>query len=406
ERLAEEQAALRRVATLAAEGVPSAELFSAVTKEVAHVFSDVDPVVVASVIRFDPGPESALVGASRAYEHEPLGARWVPKDTYVSTRVLRTGSSARVDVADLDSIGGPDADVLRLRGFLYQVGAPIIVDGRLWGAMALNSKQELPPDTDERLESFTELVATAIADAEGRSELAASRRRIVAASDDARRRIERDLHDGVQQQLVALRLELGTMKADPPTGDALKEQLATVTEVLGSVFDALVATARGIHPAILSHGGLAAALRVLGRRSAVPIELHAQIEGPLPDEVEVAAYYVAAEALTNAAKHARASVVHMDVRTDDGTLTLMVRDDGVGGADPGGGSGLVGLRDRVEALGGTITIDSSAGRGTCVVVTLPVATEPDQEIENSSSHHRVSDSGAPRPRARRDQADR
>ena len=154
-----------------------------------------------------------------------------------------------------------------------------------------------------------------------------------------------------------------------------------MTEDVGSVLDALVEIARGIHPAILSQGGLAAALKALARRSAVPVELHAQIDGPLPDEVEVAAYYVAAEALTNAAKHARASVVHMDVTTDDGTLTLMVRDDGVGGADPGGGSGLVGLQDRVEALGGTIKIDSPAGSGTCVVVTLPIAPEPDQEIE-------------------------
>ena len=140
----------------------------------------------------------------------------------------------------------------------------------------------------------------------------------------------------------------------------------------------------GIHPAILSHGGLVAALKALARRSAVPVDVHAQIEGPLPDQVEVAAYYVAAEALTNAAKHARASVVHIYVTTDDGTLTLMVRDDGVGGADPGRGSGLVGLHDRVEALGGTIKIDSRAGpgSGTCIVVTLPIAVEPDQEIEN------------------------
>jgi signal transduction histidine kinase len=185
----------------------------------------------------------------------------------------------------------------------------------------------------------------------------------------------------VQQQLVSLGLELGAMKADPPTGDALREQLATVTEDVGSVFDALVDIARGIHPAILSQGGLAAALKALGRRSAVPVELHAQIEGPLADEVEVAAYYVVAEALTNAAKHARASAVHVDVTSADGTLTLMVRDNGVGGADPGAGSGLVGLQDRVEALGGTIMIDSSAGSGTCVVVTLPIATEPNRRID-------------------------
>jgi signal transduction histidine kinase len=158
--------------------------------------------------------------------------------------------------------------------------------------------------------------------------------------------------------------------------------VASVTEDVGSVLDALVEIARGIHPAILSQGGLAAALRALARRSAVLVVLHAQIEGPFPGEVEVASYYVAAEALTNAAKHARASVVHMDVTTDDGTLTLMVRDDGIGGADPGGGSGLVGLQDRVEALGGTIEIDSSAGSGTCVVVTLPFATEPNEEIES------------------------
>jgi PAS domain S-box-containing protein len=213
-------------------------------------------------------------------------------------------------------------------------------------------------------------------------ELAASRRRIVAASDDARRRIERDLHDGVQQRLVSLRLELGAMKADPPTGDALKEQLAAIREDVGSVLDALLETARGIHPAILSHGGLAAAVKALARRCAVTVAVDAHIDVRLPDEIEVAAYYVASEALTNVAKYAHASAVHIDMTTADGTLTLAVRDDGVGGADPGGGSGLVGLRDRVEALGGTITIDSTAERGTCIVVTLPIPAEPDQEIED------------------------
>ena len=241
----------------------------------------------------------------------------------------------------------------------------------------------MPPATEARLASFTELVATAIANAESSAELAASRRRIVAASDDARRRIERDLHDGVQQQLVSLALELGTMKAEPPTGDALKEQLASVIDDMGSVLDALVETARGIHPAILSQGGLAAALRALARRSGVPVELDTQIEGPLPDDVEVAAYYVAAEALTNAAKHARASVVHIDADTADGAFRLVVRDDGVGGAAPGRGSGLVGLRDRVEALGGAIDIDSPADHGTSIVITFPVATSPVQELEPS-----------------------
>ena len=151
ERLAEEQAALRRVATLIARGVPSAELFSAVSREVEHVFSALGRSLLASVIRFDPGPESVLVGASRAYEHEPIGSRWEPKELYVSTGVLRTRRSARVDAADLDTVGGPDAELLRLRGFLYQVGSPVVVDGVLWGAMCLNSKQELPPDTEGAL---------------------------------------------------------------------------------------------------------------------------------------------------------------------------------------------------------------------------------------------------------------
>src|SRR6266496_5936411 len=171
-RLADEQATLRRVATLVAQGVPPAELFAAVTKEVAHVFSGVEPPLVATVIRFDPGPECVLVSASRPYELEPIGSRWAPKDLYVSTRVLRTRRSARIDEVDLESLSGPDAEVLRRRRFLYQVGSPVVADGRLWGAMTLNSKQALPPDTDERLENFTELVGTAIANAESREALA------------------------------------------------------------------------------------------------------------------------------------------------------------------------------------------------------------------------------------------
>jgi signal transduction histidine kinase len=305
----------------------------------------------------------------------PAGVRWPIKGTNVAWLVLQTGRPARIDdfSAATDSIGV----AVREAGYKSAIGSPIVVEGRLWGVISASSTEgPMPPGIEARLTSFTELVATAIANAEGSEELAASRRRIVAASDDARRQIERDLHDGVQQQLVSLGLELGAMKADPPNGAALRERLGRVTEDVGTVFDALVEIARGIHPAILSQGGLAAALKALGRRSAVPVELQAQIEGPLLDEVEVAAYYVAAEALTNVAKHARASFVLMDVMTADGTLTLKVQDDGVGGADPGGGSGLVGLRDRVEALGGTITIDSTAGTGTRVVATVPISAEP------------------------------
>jgi signal transduction histidine kinase len=349
---------------------------------------------LAVVGRFDPGPELTIVGVSKSVDVVPLGSRWPLDDLFAPTQVLRTGRSARIRADDLASAGGEAAEFLRRHGYVSQVACPIVVEGRNWGAMTVAASNDLPPDTEERLERFTELVATAIANAESSAELAASRRRIVAASDDARRRIERDLHDGVQQQLVSLGLELGTMKVDPPTGDALKEQLARASTDVVSVLDALVELARGIHPAILSRGGLAAALRVLARRSAVPVELVAQIDGKLPDDVEVAAYFVAAEALTNTAKHARASVVHLEVTTADGTLTLMVRDDGVGGARPGDGSGLIGLQDRVEALGGTIKIDSAAGRGTCVVVTLPIATEPGREVEPALGAH-VLESPAP-----------
>jgi signal transduction histidine kinase len=380
ERLAEEQAALRRLAVLVAQQPSPDEVFTAVIQAVGLLFS-ADLAVLHAFQ--DDGAGTTVAGWSGDGGPIPtIGSRFPLVGDSVAARIFETGAPARID--SYTEAEGEVADLARRLGLRSTIGAPIHVEGKVWGALLAGTRGVEPwaEDAETRIAAFTELVATAIANAEGRSELAASRRRIVAASDDARRRIERDLHDGVQQHLVSLRLEVGAMKADPPTGDALTEQLDSVSEGLGSVFDALVEIARGIHPAILTQGGLAAALRALARRSAVPVELRAQIAGPIPDQVEVAAYYVVAEALTNAAKHARASVVHMDVTTHDGILTLMVRDDGVGAVDPGAGSGLVGLRDRVEALGGTITIDSSAGRGTCVVATLPVATQPDQQIEN------------------------
>ena len=378
--LADEQAALRRVAVLVAQQPSPSDVFTAVTQAVG-LFLDAD----LAVLHVFPGDGKATTIASWSGDGPilPIGTRFPLDGDNLAARIFKTGAPARL-YSDDDAWKRAETDLARNLGMRSAVGAPILVEGNLWGALMAATRRVEPwaENAEARIAAFTELVATAIANAQNRSELAASRRRIVATSDETRRRIERDLHDGVQQQLVSLGLELGAMKADPPTGEALKEQLASVTEDVGSVLDALVETARGIHPAILSHGGLAAALRALARRSAVPVEVGAQIEGPLPDEVEVAAYYVAAEALTNAAKHARASVVHMDVTTDDGTLTLMVRDDGVGGAYPGGGSGLVGLQDRVEALGGTIKIASPAGSGTCVAVALPISTAPHQEIEN------------------------
>jgi signal transduction histidine kinase len=220
---------------------------------------------------------------------------------------------------------------------------------------------------------FTELVATAIANAQNQAELRASRARIVAASDLTRRRIERDLHDGVQQRLVSLTLGLRAAASGIPAGlDDIEEEIAQVASGLGGVQEDLREISRGIHPAILAEGGLGPALKTLARRSPIPVELEVQVDGRLPEAIEVAAYYAVSEMLTNAAKHSQASVVRVDVETRDGTLYLSVRDDGIGGADPAGGSGLVGLRDRVEALGGALTLRSRRGEGTSLAIEFPL----------------------------------
>ena len=195
----------------------------------------------------------------------------------------------------------------------------------------------------------------------------------MATADETRRKIERDLHDGAQQRLLALSLALrGAQTAVPPQLGELGDELAQVAEGLVSVLDDLREMARGIHPAILAQGGLAPALKTLARRCSVPVQLDLRAEARLPERVEVAAYYIISEALTNAAKHAQASVIHVGAETAGRVLRLRVRDDGAGGADPARGSGLVGLKDRVEALGGTITIDSPAGAGTSLHAELPL----------------------------------
>jgi signal transduction histidine kinase len=212
---------------------------------------------------------------------------------------------------------------------------------------------------------------------QSREELAASRARIVAAGDQARRRIERDLHDGTQQRLVSLVLDLRAAEAAvPPERPELRARLARVADGLTGALEELRELSRGIHPAILSEGGLAPALKALARRSAVPVELEVDVQERLPEPVEVAAYYVVSEALANAAKHAHASVAQVEAEARDGLLRLSVRDDGVGGATPGGGSGLVGLADRVEALGGTVEVHSPAGEGTRLQIDLPIEDRP------------------------------
>jgi signal transduction histidine kinase len=239
--------------------------------------------------------------------------------------------------------------------------------------IGVNAEDELPPDTERRLEKFAELVTTAIANAEGKSALNASRRRIVAASDETRRRIERDLHDGTQQRLVSLGLAVRAAEADlPPERDDLRAQLSGVAEGLVAAVEDLQEISRGIHPAILSKGGLPPALQALAHRSAIPVDLDIAADVRIQEPVEVAAYFVASEALANAAKHSEASRIDLSLEQRDGRLFLSVRDDGVGGADADRGSGLVGLTDRVETLGGSIRVSSRPGDGTQIDVELPV----------------------------------
>jgi signal transduction histidine kinase len=290
----------------------------------------------------------------------------------VNTLVFQTGRAARID--DYAGASGPAADDAREFGVRASVGVPISVGGRLWGCMFVGSTQEpMPAGTEARLAGFTELAATAIANAEAQAALTASRARIVATADATRRRIERDLHDGAQQRLVSLGLELrAAQAAAPPGAGELVQQLDGLAGGLTGVLDELREVARGLHPAVLAEGGLRPALKTLARRSAVPVCLDIRTGDRLPEPVEIAAYYVVAEALTNTAKHAHASMVDVQVATGDGILHVHVRDDGRGGADFGHGSGLVGLKDRAEALGGQISLHSAPGAGTSVQVSLPL----------------------------------
>lgn len=371
--LADQQAALRRVATLVARGLPSAEVFAALAREAGRLLN----AEIANIARYEADDTmTVMAGWSERGGHMPVGGQFAIEGLNLATLVSRTLRPARID--NYQDAPGSIAAFLEARGIRAGVGCPIVVDGRLWGLVAVLSiePQSLPADTEPRLAEFTGLVASAISNAQARAELDASRRRIVAAADKARRRIERDLHDGIQQRLVSLALELRNAEAAlPADSEELRAQLARVAEGLGDALDELREVSHGIHPAILSQGGLRSALKALARRSAVPVEVDLRLEVPLPEPVEVAAYYVVAEALANAAKHAQASVARLHVDASGGLFQLSIRDDGVGGADLSRGTGLIGLQDRVEALGGTMSMESPAGEGTSVLVRLPVGPD-------------------------------
>jgi signal transduction histidine kinase len=369
-RLADEQSALRRVATLVAERAPPTDVFEAVVAEVGRLV----PTDAAALTRYEAdGTVTVIGGWSTSSGYIPIGTRHPPGAGTLAVQILETGRPARLD-GYLDA-SGPLVDIVRGMGWRSSVGAPLIVEGRLWGVLGVGSTTDrlLPATTERRLAEFAALVATAIANSESRAELNASRARIVATADATRRRIERDLHDGTQQRLVSIALDLrAAEQAVPPELHEHRATLARAVEGLKSVLNELREIARGIHPAILAEGGLGPALRTLARRSAVPVELELPSELELPERIEVAAYYIVSEAMTNAAKYAHASVVHIAVEVREQLLRVSVRDDGRGGADPEGGSGLVGLKDRAEAMGGTLSLRSPLGAGTSLQVDLPL----------------------------------
>ena len=379
-RVADEQAALRRVATLVARGARPQEVFTAVAEETGRLL-DADNSVL---VRYDePSRTLVIAGAylrSGAAPPTPLGGH-LPLGGYnVTTLVYETGRPGRIDY-ERDSVSGHTGRVAAdVWGFRSSVGVPVIIEGRPWGSLvvAQGHHQLLPADTESRLAAFTELVATAIANAEASAEVAASRARVVAAADQARRRIERDLHDGAQQRLVSLALQFRQAQAAVPPGfPDLSAQFEHAVTAVTSTLDEVREIARGVHPAVLTRGGLRPAVRALARRAPVPVDFETIPGGRLPEHVEVTAYYVIAEALTNATKHARASAVTVQAEVTGESITVTVSDDGVGGADLARGTGLVGLKDRVEALGGRIIIESPQRAGTILRVELPFTASED-----------------------------
>jgi signal transduction histidine kinase len=370
--LADTQAALRRLATLVARGEPPEAVYAAATREVLRHFGG----GTARMIRYElDGTATLVANEGTTGPHVRVGERWEGyPPTGLTATVFQTGQAARVD----DYHDVPGGEPYLREGLRSAVAMPIHVNGRLWGTIAVGSGEgPLPPDTEQRMTDFTDLVATAVGNAQNRAELTTSRVRLVAASDEARRQFERDLHDGAQQRLLALGLRLRTAAAAHEGGD-VRNEIDDIAAGLMAAIEDLREISRGIHPAVLSRAGLPPALRTLGRRSSVPVEMDLRIDGRLPEPVEVCAYYVVSEMLTNAAKHARASVVQVDAEASGGTLRVRVRDDGIGGADPRRGSGLVGLKDRIEALGGTFLVHSPPGGGTTVSCELPVVDVGEQ----------------------------
>jgi len=368
-RLAEEQAALRRVATLVARGVRQDELFAVVNEEVRRLL----PAENAVLGRYEPDGGLVVVSAWYGGKSHAAGSRWPVSGKNLVTIVFETGRSARMD--DFAEASGPLGTGARERGVRSSVAAPIMVEGGVWGVAVADclGEQPLPEDAEARLAEFTELVATAIANAESRAELTASRARIVAAADETRRRIERDLHDGAQQRLVhtviVQQLALRALRnGDANVGELMAEALQHAEQANFELSE----LAHGILPSVLTREGLRAGVRALVSRMSLPVSVDVPVER-LPAGVEATAYFVVSEALTNVVKHAQADRAAVVARVDRGVLQIEVCDEGLGGAHLRDSTGLHGLEDRVSALDGHLVVESPPGQGTRVSAELPLA---------------------------------
>src|SRR5512133_562671 len=376
--LAEEQAALRRVATLVAHGTDAHAVFDAVCAETG-------PLIGASSVtlaRFTAdGFNLTMAGWSLRDSHVPTGTRLPLGPETINGVIQRTVAPARVD--SYDDVPGELAALIRERGIRSEVGAPVIVEGRVWGALiaGTDSDEPLPAGAEQRVAGFAELIATAVSNATTRSELIASRARIVTAGDEARRRIERNLHDGTQQRLVALGLDVQTVDASIPAEQQdAHSGLARIGREIEAVLDDVRELSRGLHPALLSQAGLRPSLRALARKSPVPVKLEVDVAERPSESIEIAVYYVVSEALTNAVKYARASEITVELTASSSGICATIEDDGVGGAEASAGSGLIGLIDRVEALGGRFALDSPPGAGTRISIELPLAAQAVGEV--------------------------
>ena len=368
-RLAEEQAALRRVATLVASQPEPRQVFQAVAEEAGRLLGAGTGVTV----RFEP-EGGVIVGRWNARERPGFGVGTVVpySDPDVSVFVVSQHGGRIEDYTD---VPGEAARITREAGFLSSVVASIVVGGRTWGALFVFSEEprHFGEDAERRLADFTELVALALESAEAHEQLRASRQRIVEAGVAERRRLERNLHDGAQQRLVTLSLQLRLAQRrarDDPAATA--QLLGSIGDELTQALEELRELAHGLHPAVLTDFGLRPALESLATRAPFRVDVAGAPAGRLPDAVEAAAYYVVAESLTNAAKHADASLARVEVVAADGTVTVEIEDDGRGGADLTGGSGIRGLADRVEALGGSLEVRSPIDGGTLVRAEIPL----------------------------------